>query len=39
VFITEYAPLRIRRFLTSPVDLLAAIPSLIFGLWGLFTKL
>ena len=36
LFITEYAPLRIRRFLTSTVDLLAAIPSLIFGLWGLF---
>jgi phosphate transport system permease protein len=36
LFITEYAPLRFRRFLTSTVDLLAAIPSLIFGLWGLF---
>lgn len=36
LFITEYAPLRVRRFLTSTVDLLAAIPSLIFGLWGLF---
>jgi len=36
LFITEYAPLRLRRFLTSTIDLLAAIPSLIFGLWGLF---
>ena len=36
LFITEYAPLKLRRFLTSTVDLLAAIPSLIFGLWGLF---
>jgi phosphate transport system permease protein len=36
LFITEYAPLKLRRLLTSTVDLLAAIPSLIFGLWGLF---
>lgn len=34
--LTEYAPLRIRGVLTSLVDLLAAIPSLIYGLWGLF---
>ncbi len=34
--LTEYAPLRLRRPLTSLVDLLAAIPSLIYGLWGLF---
>lgn len=36
LFITEYAPLKLRRLLTSTVDLLAAIPSLLFGLWGLF---
>jgi phosphate transport system permease protein len=35
LYINEYAPLRGRRFLISLVDLLAAIPSLIFGLWGL----
>ncbi len=34
--LTEYAPLRLRKALTSLVDLLAAIPSLIYGLWGLF---
>ena len=34
--LTEYAPLRLRKPLTSLVDLLAAIPSLIYGLWGLF---
>jgi len=34
LFITEYCPLAIRKTLTSLVDLLAAIPSLIFGLWG-----
>jgi phosphate transport system permease protein len=36
IFIVEYAPLRLRRPLTSLIDLLAAIPSLIFGLWGYF---
>lgn len=36
LFITEYAPRRVRRLLTSTVDLLAAVPSLIYGLWGLF---
>jgi len=34
LFITEYASPRWRAYLTSLVDLLAAIPSLIFGLWG-----
>lgn len=36
LFINEYAPGRIQRGLTSAVDLLAAIPSLIFGMWGFF---
>jgi phosphate transport system permease protein len=36
LFINEYAPGRLRRVLTSAVDLLAAIPSLIFGMWGFF---
>ncbi|MCU1426564.1 MAG: phosphate transporter permease subunit PstC [Actinomycetia bacterium] len=36
LFLTEYAPRRVRRLLTSLVDLLAAVPSLIYGLWGLF---
>jgi phosphate transport system permease protein len=36
LFINEYAPARIRRALTSVVDLLAALPSLVFGIWGLF---
>jgi phosphate transport system permease protein len=34
LFITEYSPRWLRRPLTSLVDLLAAIPSLIYGLWG-----
>lgn len=36
LFITEYAPRKIRRLLTAMIDLLAAVPSLIYGLWGLF---
>lgn len=35
LFINEYAPARVRRTLTSAVDLLAAMPSIIFGMWGL----
>jgi phosphate transport system permease protein len=36
VFVNEYLPKRIQRAFVSVLDLLAAIPSLIFGLWGLF---
>lgn len=36
LFITEYAPRSIRAFLVSIVDLMAAIPSVVFGLWGFF---
>jgi phosphate transport system permease protein len=36
LFINEYSPRRIKRLLISAVDLLAALPSLIFGMWGLF---
>ena len=36
LFITEYAPIKVRKPLTTMVDLLAAVPSLIFGLWGVF---
>ncbi len=35
LYINEYAPRRLRGFLVSVIDLLAAVPSLIFGLWGL----
>jgi len=35
LFINEYAPPSTRRLFTSLVDLLAAVPSLIYGLWGL----
>lgn len=36
LFITEYAPRQVRSFLVSIVDLMAAIPSVVFGLWGFF---
>jgi len=35
LLINEYAPRRMRRWLTALVDLLAAVPSVIFGIWGL----
>ena len=35
LFVNEYAPAHIHAFLTSAIDLLAALPSLLFGLWGL----
>ncbi|MDQ6927743.1 MAG: phosphate ABC transporter permease subunit PstC [Actinomycetota bacterium] len=34
LFITEYSTRKSRRYLTALVDLLAAIPSLLYGLWG-----
>jgi phosphate transport system permease protein len=36
LFITDYCPARLRRPLTSLVDLLAAVPSLVYGLWGAY---
>ncbi|GJF31216.1 phosphate transport system permease protein [Kitasatospora sp. NE20-6] len=36
VFVAEYAPVRLRSVLISLVDLMAAIPSIVYGLWGLF---
>jgi phosphate transport system permease protein len=36
LFINEYAPFRLRRPVTTVIDLLAALPSLLFGMWGLF---
>jgi phosphate transport system permease protein len=34
IFINEYVPLRIKTIVTSLVDLLAALPSLLFAFWG-----
>ncbi len=36
LFLTQYAPDRLARSFAYAVDLLAAIPSIIFGLWGIF---
>jgi phosphate transport system permease protein len=36
LFITEYAPVKIRSALVSLIDLMAAIPSIVWGLWGFF---
>ncbi|MFD7321155.1 phosphate ABC transporter permease subunit PstC [Streptomyces sp. NPDC059875] len=36
LYITEYAPRRLRRTLVSLVDLMAAVPSVVYGLWGFF---
>ncbi|CLX86352.1 phosphate ABC transporter permease subunit PstC [Mycobacterium tuberculosis] len=36
VFLTHYAPRRLSRPFGAMVDLLAAVPSIIFGLWGIF---
>ncbi len=36
LYISEYAPPKLKAALVSLVDLMAAIPGLIFGLWGFF---
>jgi phosphate transport system permease protein len=36
LFLTQYAPRRLARPLGSVIDLLAAVPSIVFGLWGIF---
>jgi phosphate transport system permease protein len=36
LFISEYAPQALRRVLVAIIDLLAATPSIVFALWGLF---
>jgi phosphate transport system permease protein len=36
LFITDYAPRRLARWLGYITDLLAAVPSVVFGLWGLY---
>lgn len=36
IFFTEYAPDRVRLSLSVFIDLLAAIPSVIYGIWGLW---
>jgi phosphate transport system permease protein len=36
VYITQYAPRRLSTLLGYATDMLAAVPSVVYGLWGLF---
>jgi phosphate transport system permease protein len=36
VFLTELCPLRLRRVIGTAIELLAGVPSIIYGMWGLF---
>jgi phosphate transport system permease protein len=36
LYISEYAPPMVRGAMIAVIDLMAAIPSIIFGLWGLY---
>jgi phosphate transport system permease protein len=36
IFISEYAPYRLKRPLIALIDLMAAIPSILYGIWGFF---
>ncbi len=35
IYLAEYAPSRIRGIIKPVIDLLAGIPSVVFGLWGI----
>jgi len=37
IFVTEIAPASLKGPIGAAIDLLAAIPSIIYGMWGLFT--
>jgi phosphate transport system permease protein len=39
VYLTELAPLWIRQLIVSLIEMLAAIPSVILGLWGIFVMI
>src|SRR5262252_3640825 len=39
IYLTELAPLWIRQPITSLIEMLAAIPSVILGLWGIFVMI
>jgi phosphate transport system permease protein len=36
LYISEYAPVRLKATFVAMVDLMAAVPSIIYGLWGFF---
>jgi phosphate transport system permease protein len=39
LFMTEVAPRRLRRYFVYTIDLLAAVPSVVFGLWAIHVLL
>jgi len=39
IFLTEFAPMRIRGPVSFLIELLAAIPSVVYGLWGIFVMI
>jgi phosphate transport system permease protein len=36
LYISEYAPRKLRQALVNLVDLMAAVPSVVYGLWGFY---
>jgi phosphate transport system permease protein len=36
LFISDFAPRRLKGWLISGIDLMAAVPSIIYGIWGFF---
>ena len=36
LYISEYSPRRLKQWLITAVDLMAAVPSVVYGLWGFF---
>jgi phosphate transport system permease protein len=36
LFLTEMSPSKVRTIVSFPISILAGIPSVVFGLWGLF---
>jgi phosphate transport system permease protein len=36
LYISEYAPRQIQRLLITVIDLMAAVPSVVYGMWGAF---
>ena len=39
IYLTEFAPMRIRGPVAFLIELLAAIPSVVYGLWGIFVMI
>jgi phosphate transport system permease protein len=36
IYLTDLAPMKLRQPMTSLIEMLAAVPSVVWGLWGLF---